>query len=151
MAYRQTPGRGPTAAFKNVTKLLGPTVTEGGEVDPKTGVKKAKLQSVDTDRPSTISEKPPTWTDNYNSTTYVTESGKGIKRYSPKSNVVGGKVKYYDISKKNPMSSMTEIDQATFVDYLSKGDKATNQKYKKMTEEDIVTGGDTETLAELKS
>ena len=49
------------------------------------------------------------------------------------------------------MSSMTEIDQATFVDYLSKGDKATNQKYKKMTEEDIVTGGDTETLAELKS
>ncbi len=44
MAYRQTPGRGPTAAFKNVTKLLGPTVTEGGEVDPKTGVKKAKLE-----------------------------------------------------------------------------------------------------------
>ena len=39
MAYRQTPGRGPTAAFKNVTSLLGPTVTEGGEVDPETGVK----------------------------------------------------------------------------------------------------------------
>ena len=29
MAYRQTPGRGPSAAFKNVTALLGPTVTEG--------------------------------------------------------------------------------------------------------------------------
>lgn len=39
MAYRQTPGRGPTATFKNVTALLGPTVIEGGEVDPKTGVK----------------------------------------------------------------------------------------------------------------
>jgi hypothetical protein len=45
MAYRQTPGRGPTAAFKNVTKLIGPTaMTEGGEVDPNTGVKKAKLE-----------------------------------------------------------------------------------------------------------
>ncbi len=39
MAYRQTPGRGPTATFKNVTALLGPTVIEGGEVDPETGVK----------------------------------------------------------------------------------------------------------------
>lgn len=39
MAYRQTPGRGPTAAFKNVTALLGPTVIEGGGVDPETGVK----------------------------------------------------------------------------------------------------------------
>ena len=39
MAYRQTPGRGPTATFKNVTALLGPTVTEGSEVDPETGVK----------------------------------------------------------------------------------------------------------------
>lgn len=108
-------------------------------------------RTVDVDRPSIVSEKKPTWTDNYNSTTYVTESGKGIKRYSPKSNVVGGKVRYYDISKKNPSASMTEIDQSTFVDYLSKGDKATNQKYKKITEEDIVTGGDTETLKELRS
>tara|TARA_R100001460_G_scaffold1260_1_gene4818 strand:+ start:279 stop:884 length:606 start_codon:yes stop_codon:yes gene_type:complete len=54
MAYRQTPGRGPTAAFKNVTALLGPTVTEGigeGEkekvtrttkedVNPETGMKR---------------------------------------------------------------------------------------------------------------
>lgn len=39
MAYRQTPGRGPTATFKNVSALLGPTVIEGGEVDPETGVK----------------------------------------------------------------------------------------------------------------
>jgi hypothetical protein len=39
MAYRQTPGRGPTATFKNVTALLGPTVIEGSEVDPETGVK----------------------------------------------------------------------------------------------------------------
>jgi len=36
MPYRPTPGRGPLAAFKNVSPLLGPTVTE---VDPKTGVK----------------------------------------------------------------------------------------------------------------
>lgn len=42
MAYRQTPGRGPMATFKNVSSLLGPTVTE--TVDPKTGVKKAKLE-----------------------------------------------------------------------------------------------------------
>tara|TARA_R110000772_G_scaffold5995_3_gene21224 strand:- start:1906 stop:2880 length:975 start_codon:yes stop_codon:yes gene_type:complete len=39
MAYRQTPGRGPTANFKNITSLLGPTVIEGGGVDPETGVK----------------------------------------------------------------------------------------------------------------
>ena len=31
MAYRQEPGRGPSATFKNVTALLGPTVTEGEE------------------------------------------------------------------------------------------------------------------------
>lgn len=45
MAYRQTPGRGPTATFKNVTALLGPTVTEGGEVDPETGVKTEKTDA----------------------------------------------------------------------------------------------------------
>ena len=43
MAYKQEPGRGPMATFKNVSSLLGPTVTET-KVDPKTGVKKAKLE-----------------------------------------------------------------------------------------------------------
>ncbi len=41
MAYRQTPGRGPTATFKNVTALLGPTVTEESTIDLSTGVKTA--------------------------------------------------------------------------------------------------------------
>jgi|TARA_R100001460_G_scaffold105204_1_gene151583 hypothetical protein len=36
MAYKQEPGRGPMATFKNVTALLGPTANG---VDPKTGVK----------------------------------------------------------------------------------------------------------------
>lgn len=37
MAYKQEPGRGPMATFKNVTALLGPTANG---VDPKTGMKK---------------------------------------------------------------------------------------------------------------
>ena len=54
MAYRQEPGRGPSATFKNVTALLGPTVTEGEEergkekvtretktdINPETGMKR---------------------------------------------------------------------------------------------------------------
>jgi len=150
MAYRQTPGRGPTAAFENVKALIGPTATEGNGVDPKTGVKD-ETRTIDVDRPSVQSEKAPSWTDNYSSTTYVTKGGKGIKRYAPNSNVVGGSVKYYDISKKNPDASMTEINQEQYVNMLSKGDKATGQKYTKITEDDIVTGGDTEVLKELRS
>ena len=49
MAYRQIPGRGPTAAFENVKALLGPTATEGNGVDPKTGVKDKTMKI---DRPS---------------------------------------------------------------------------------------------------
>lgn len=43
MAYKQEPGRGPTATFKNLTSrgLLGPTA-DG--VDPKTGVKTTNLE-----------------------------------------------------------------------------------------------------------
>lgn len=43
MAYKQEPGRGPTATFKNLTSkgLLGPTA-DG--VDPKTGVKDVNLK-----------------------------------------------------------------------------------------------------------
>ncbi len=40
MAYRQEPGRGPMATFKNVTSLLGPTANG---VDPKTGVKTVEV------------------------------------------------------------------------------------------------------------
>tara|TARA_R100001510_G_scaffold43028_1_gene39479 strand:- start:419 stop:952 length:534 start_codon:yes stop_codon:yes gene_type:complete len=57
MAYRQEPGRGPTATFKNVTALLGPTVVEGEEergkekvtreaktdVNPETGMKRLTI------------------------------------------------------------------------------------------------------------
>ena len=41
MAYRQEPGRGPTATFKNVTALLGPTAEVCGPrgVDKNTGFK----------------------------------------------------------------------------------------------------------------
>ena len=109
-----------------------------------------KGATVDVDRPSVQSKKPPSWTDDYTSTTYVTKGGKGITRYSPNSNVVGGKVKYYDTSKKNPNASMTEINQEQYINMLSKGDKATGQRYTKMTEDDIVTGGDLATLKELK-
>ena len=57
MAYRQEPGRGPSATFKNVTALLGPTVTEGEEergkekvtresktdINPETGMKRLTI------------------------------------------------------------------------------------------------------------
>jgi len=57
MAYRQTPGRGPSATFKNVTALLGPTVTEGEkergkekvtresktDINPETGMKRLTI------------------------------------------------------------------------------------------------------------
>ena len=57
MAYRQQPGRGPSAIFKNVTALLGPTVTEGEEergkekvtreaktdINPETGMKRLTI------------------------------------------------------------------------------------------------------------
>ena len=57
MAYRQTPGRGPMATFKNVSSLLGPTVTEGEkergkekvtresktDVNPETGMKRLTI------------------------------------------------------------------------------------------------------------
>jgi hypothetical protein len=43
MAYKQEPGRGPMATFKNVAALLGPTANG---VDPKTGVKNLKRPSV---------------------------------------------------------------------------------------------------------
>jgi hypothetical protein len=57
MAYRQEPGRGPMATFKNVTALLGPTVTEGEEergkekvtresktdINPETGMKRLTI------------------------------------------------------------------------------------------------------------
>lgn len=108
-------------------------------------------RDVSVNRPTSQSEKPSTWADNYNSTTYVTKSGKGIKSYVPKSNLVGGKVRYYDISQKNPDASMTEINQEQFVNLLSKGDKSTNESYNKITEDDIVTGGNTNVLKELRS
>jgi hypothetical protein len=57
MAYRQTPGRGPMATFKNVSSFLGPTVTEGEkergkekvtresktDVNPETGMKRLTI------------------------------------------------------------------------------------------------------------
>ena len=57
MAYKQEPGRGPSATFKNVTALLGPTVTEGEEergkekvtresktdINPETGMKRLTI------------------------------------------------------------------------------------------------------------
>ncbi len=131
-------------------KLDGNTVSSSGG-SSTSSVTKPTTNRIIIVRPSTVSEKPETWTDDYNSTTYVTKSGKGIKKYSPKSNVAGGKARYYDISKKNPNASMTEINQKQYVDMLSRGDKATGEKYTKMTESDIVTGGDTKVLKELRS
>ena len=132
MAYKQEPGRGPMATFKNVSSLLGPTANG---IDPKTGVK------IVAGRKGDASKKPPTWTDDYDSVTYATPSGKGVTKYSPKSYVVGGKPKYYETSQKNPQAKMTEIKQSQFVNLLSKGDKATGEGYKKVTEKDVITGG----------
>ena len=153
MAYKQEPGRGPTATFKNLTNkgLIGPTAN--GEdtkknIDTSTGFKKGIAGDID--RAVEEKRKDPSWTDNYTSKTYVTEGGKSITKFTPMENVVGGKPRYYDASKKNPSSSMTEITQSQFRNLLSKGDKATGHKYKPMTEKDISTGGDLATLKELK-
>ena len=50
MAYKQEPGRGPMAVFKNVAPLLGPTANG---VDPTTGVK--NLERPATTRSETLS------------------------------------------------------------------------------------------------
>ena len=107
-------------------------------------------RDIKVNRPSVQSKKAPSWSDNYTSVTYATEGGKGIRGYYPNPNVVGGSVRYYDISQKNPDASMTEINQKQYINMLSKGDKATGQRYTKMTEDDIVTGGDLAALKELK-
>ena len=135
MAFKQEPGRGPMAAFKNVSSLLGPTADHDDKVHGKTGVK------IVAGRKGDASKKPENWTDDYNSVTYVTPSGKGITRFSPKSNVVGGSVKYFEQSQKNPNSPITQINRDQYVNLLSRGDKATGEKYKKMTEKDVITGG----------
>ena len=149
MAYKQEPGRGPAATFNNLTNkgLIGPTAN--GEdtkenVDPKTGIKEGITRGVAEKR------KDPSWTDNYESKTYVTERGKSITKFTPMENLVGGRPKYYESSKKNPDARMTEITKSQFRDLLSRGDKATGHKYKLMTEQDVATGGDLATLKELK-
>ena len=148
MAYKQSPIGKKKCPYSPMQKrglisdtpimLDGNTVSSSGKRD------------IEIDRPAIQSKKAPSWTDNYTSTTYSTKSGKGIKKYTPKSNVVGGKPRYYDISKKNPQASMTEINREQYVDMLSRGDKATGEKYTKMGEDDIITGGDLATLRELK-
>tara|TARA_R100001509_G_C4835425_1_gene204707 strand:- start:444 stop:905 length:462 start_codon:yes stop_codon:yes gene_type:complete len=149
MAYKQSPIGKKKCPYSPMQKrgLISeaPVMLDGNVVSSS-----GKRPDVDIDRPAIQSEKPRTWTDNYTSTTYSTKSGKGIRKYTPKSNVVGGKPKYYDISKKNPQASMTKINREQYVDMLSKGDKATGEKYTKMTEKDVVTGGDLKTLKELK-
>ena len=148
MAYKQSPIGKKKCPYSPMQKrglisdapimLDGNTVSSSGKRD------------IDIDRPAIQSKKTPSWTDDYTSTTYSTKSGKGIKKYTPKSNVVGGKPKYYDISKKNPQSSMTEINREQYIDMLSRGDKATGEKYTKMGEDDIITGGDLATLKYFK-
>ena len=148
MAYKQSPIGKKKCPYSPMQKrglisdtpimLDGNTVSSSGKRD------------IEIDRPAIQSKKAPSWTDNYTSTTYSTKSGKGIKKYTPKSNVVGGKPRYYDISKKNPQASMTEINREQYVDMLSRGDKATGEKYTKLGEDDIITGGDLATLRELK-
>lgn len=148
MAYKQSPIGKRKCPYSPMQKrglisdtpimLNGNAVSSSGKSD------------IDIDRPAIQSEKAPSWTDDYTSTTYSTKSGKGIKKYTPKSNVVGGKPRYYDISKKNPQASMTEINRERYVNMLSKGDKETGEKYTKMGEDDIITGGDLATIRELK-
>jgi len=153
MAYKQEPGRGPTATFKNLTNkgLIGPTAN--GEdtkknVDPSTGFKKGITGDVGV---SVVEKrKDPNWTDNYTEKTYVTKGGKSITKFTPMENVVGGRPKYYESSKRNPDAKTTEITKSQFNSLLSRGDKATKQKYKLMTEQDVATGGDLATLKELK-
>jgi len=148
MAYKQSPIGKKKCPYSPMQKrgLISdtPIMLDGNAVSS------SGKRDIEIDRPAIQSKKAPSWTDNYTSTTYSTKSGKGIKKYTPKSNVVGGRSRYYDISKKNPQASMTEINREQYVDMLSRGDKATGEKYTKMGEDDIITGGDLATLRELK-
>ena len=150
MAYKQSPIGKRKCPYSPMQKrgLISdtPVMLDGNAISSS-----GRSPDTEIDRPAVQSEKPKTWTDDYTSTTYVTKSGKGIKKYTPKSNVVGGKPKYYDISKKNPKASMTEINREQYRDMLSKGDRATGEKYTKIGEDDIITGGDIKTIRELKS
>ena len=149
MAYKQSPIGKRKCPYSPMQKrgLISdtPIMLNGNTVSSSGG-----SPDTEVDRPAVQSEKPRTWTDDYTSTTYVTKSGKGIKKFTPKSNVVGGKPRYYDISKKNPQASMTEINREQYRDMLSKGDRATGEKYTRMTEDDIITGGDLATLKYFK-
>ena len=149
MAYKQSPIGKKKCPYSPMQKkgLISdaPRMLDGNTVSSS-----GKRPDIEIDRPAIQSKKTPSWADDYTSTTYSTKSGKGIVKYTPKSNVRGGKPKYYDISKKNPQASMTEINRKQYIDMLSRGDKATGEKYTKMGEDDVITGGDLATLRELK-
>ena len=149
MAYKQSPIGKKKCPYSPMQKkgLISdtPIMLDGNTVSSS-----GKRPDIEIYRPAIQSKKTPSWTDDYTSTTYSTKSGKGITKYTPKSNVKGGKTRYYDISKKNPQASMTEINREQYIDMLSRGDKATGEKYTKMGEDDVITGGDLATLRELK-
>ena len=102
MAYRQEPGRGPMATFKNVTSLLGPTANG---VDPKTGVKTVEVERKATHTGGNVNDM--------------------IRRgYQPRgANVIGGKTQYHQFNNnpdKNNKLHM-QISRETYRDLLSKG------------------------------
>tara|TARA_R100000988_G_C3884395_1_gene109801 strand:- start:28 stop:510 length:483 start_codon:yes stop_codon:yes gene_type:complete len=113
MAYRQTPGRGPMATFKNVSALLGPTANG---VDPKTGVKntgKGKTVLVGGNVNYMIEQgyQP--------KGEFVNDRGTRIVKYMNKK----GDSQYHQFNNKADSDNKLHkvIDQKTYRDLLSRG------------------------------
>jgi hypothetical protein len=113
MAYKQEPGRGPMATFKNVSALLGPTANG---VDPKTGVKntgKGKTVLVGGNVNYMIR-------DGYQPKgEFVNDRGTRIVKYMNKK----GDAQYHQFNNKQNTAGKLhqQIDQKTYRDLLSKG------------------------------
>ena len=82
--------------------------------------------------------------DNYDKTDYINDRGEMIMRFAPKSNLKGGKVKYY-AQTQGGEGATKEITRDQYRDMLSKG--TTGGKFRRPREKDIGTAG--ASLAEL--
>jgi len=81
---------------------------------------------------------------NYDKTDYINDKGEMIMRFAPKSNLKGGKVRYY-AQTQGGEGATKEITRDQYRDMLSKG--TVGGKFRRPEEEDIGTAG--ASLAEL--
>lgn len=81
---------------------------------------------------------------NYDKSEYINDRGEMIMKFSPKSNLKGGKPKYY-AQTQGGEGATKEISRDQYRNMLSKG--TTGGKFRRPGEEDIGTGG--ASLAEL--